>query len=147
MDILSSVILDGRESSNYNVTILFPAPARFGCWRREMQLGAGRPQVYFLGVAAPRFNADFADLCTLFPRQEISTTTRAVPDAAGAIRCSQKEKRCICKVSGHVCIISAPLWRVAYFPVVVCMTQGYETLQGLNSTFYFFIIVCCFVGL
>lgn len=31
-------------------------------------------------------------------RLEISTTTPAVHDAAGAIRCSQKERRCICKV-------------------------------------------------
>lgn len=34
-----------------------------------------------------------------FLRQEISTTTPAVHDAAGVIRCSQKERRCICKVS------------------------------------------------
>lgn len=38
---------------------------------------------------------------SLFPflRQEISTTIPAVHDAAGVIRCSQKERRCICKVS------------------------------------------------
>ncbi|KAG7230083.1 hypothetical protein INR49_009803 [Caranx melampygus] len=30
-------------------------------------------------------------------KQEISTTIPAVRDAAGAIRCSQREKRCICK--------------------------------------------------
>lgn len=34
-----------------------------------------------------------------FLRPEISTTIPAVHDAAGVIRCSQKERRCICKVS------------------------------------------------
>lgn len=43
---------------------------------------------------------------SVLSRQGISTTTPAVRDVAGAIRCSQKEKRCICKVSTPASVVT-----------------------------------------
>lgn len=53
---------------------------------------------------SPVMSGLFGVLCVR--RQEISTTTPAARDAAGAIRCSQRERRCTCKVSDPTCTLS-----------------------------------------
>lgn len=55
-------------------------------------------------------------------RQEISTTTPAVHDVAGAIRCSRKERRCICKVSDPTCKVTVT-WPLATFHTTMTLRQ------------------------
>lgn len=68
--------------------------------------------VFFFSLSHVKRAASWAVLCMSlvfaegkkkrllsFPRQEINTTIPAVHGAAGVIRCSPKERRCICKVS------------------------------------------------
>lgn len=121
---------------------LFP---NMGCSRKRAQLRAGGAQGLLPGShssASPvPLQASFvfispphdakSVLRSVFSRQEISTITPAVRDAAGAIRCSQKEKRCICKVSGSTCAAAASskLCSVLLLFLCVCLLTDTDKLN------------------
>lgn len=69
-------------------TIIFPALAFFSF-----------PQIAMCREEAGTLPSDRLNICYLFSYRRVTNiTTRVVHDAADATRCSQKERKCICKV-------------------------------------------------
>lgn len=131
--------------------------------------------LHFLGAAAPAPLASTTDLhflvlsrlfCAIvfffffilffplspsFPphRLEINTTTPAVHDAAGATRCSPRERRCICKVdqparrcteTRHRVAIGCFWWSCATQTCLEAhVLRMFQPLLASSSVFFFFL--------
>lgn len=63
------------------------------------------------------FYSDLMKSLFCFLRQEISTTIPAVHDAADVIKCSQKERKCICKVCkiSLICMLAGSIFFTVSF--------------------------------
>lgn len=131
----------------------------FISWELQRRLRSQAPLIFifsccqdcFVQLCSFFFSVLFFPLSPSFPphRLEINTTTPAVHDAAGATRCSPRERRCICKVdqparrcteTRHRVAIGCFWWSCATQTCLEAhVLRMFQPLLASSSVFFFFL--------